>query len=76
MQRIENKSTSTSNFISSWKTDNLILIDRIIDRFESEKGKTVIWPAEWTHANRGNPSPSVKYTITGCFHPPSQADKK
>ena len=31
-----------------------------------EKGKTVIWPADWTHTHRGLPSPSqVKYIISG-----------
>ena len=203
MKRIENKTTSTLNFISSWKTDNLILMDKMIDLFESEKikhrsgisgfnsnnkeyknttdicvnpndlkdqkysflkeyiddmdkflkdyrkqweffgkdieelyagpfniqkydigghvkrwhtersnlstshrilawitylndvekdgeteflyydlkikpekGKTVIWPAEWTHAHRGNPTPSIKYAITGWFHLPDQMDAK
>ena len=36
-----------------------------------EKGKTVIWPAEWTHAHRGNPVESEKYIITGWFHFPA-----
>lgn len=30
------------------------------------KGLTLIWPAEWTHTHRGNPSPKEhKYIITG-----------
>ena len=37
MKRIENESSSTSNFISSWKTDNLDLMDKIIDYFEMSK---------------------------------------
>ncbi len=35
-----------------------------------EKGKTIIWPAEWTHAHKGNPVNSEKYIITGWFHFP------
>jgi len=32
-------------------------------------GKTLIWPAEWTHMHRGCPSGSqIKYIITGWFH--------
>ena len=30
------------------------------------KGKTLIWPAEWTHTHRGLPSPTQeKYIVTG-----------
>ncbi len=32
-------------------------------------GKTLIWPAEWTHAHRGCPVLSdEKYIVTGWFH--------
>ena len=32
-------------------------------------GRTLIWPAEWTHAHRGNPTVSeTKYIITGWFN--------
>ncbi len=41
-------------------------------KIKPEKGKTVIWPAEWTHAHRGNPTPSIKYCITGWFTLPSE----
>ena len=35
----------------------------------AEKGKTVIWPADWTFTHRGVPSPSEhKYIITGWFN--------
>ena len=40
-------------------------------KIKPEKGKTVIWPAEWTHAHRGNPTSSVKYAITGWFTLPN-----
>jgi prolyl 4-hydroxylase len=36
------------------------------------KGRTLIWPAEWTHAHRGCVVESgVKYIITGWMHFPS-----
>lgn len=35
----------------------------------AEKGKTVIWPADWTFTHRGVPSPTEhKYIITGWFN--------
>ncbi len=36
-----------------------------------EKGKTLIWPAEWTHAHRGQVVKQEKYIVTGWFHFPS-----
>ncbi|HAA93733.1 MAG: 2OG-Fe(II) oxygenase [Rhodospirillaceae bacterium] len=34
-----------------------------------EKGKVIIWPAEWTHAHRGCPViKGSKYIITGWMH--------
>ena len=34
-----------------------------------EKGKTLIWPAEWTHAHKGNVvNNGTKYIITGWFN--------
>ncbi len=36
---------------------------------QPEKGKTIIWPAEWTHAHRGNiVTEGTKYIITGWMH--------
>jgi prolyl 4-hydroxylase len=32
------------------------------------KGKTLIWPADWTHTHRGNSSPEEKYIITGWLN--------
>jgi prolyl 4-hydroxylase len=38
------------------------------------KGKTLIWPAEWTHAHKGNIVESGnKYIITGWIHFPATA---
>ena len=41
---------------------------------QPEKGKTLIWPAEWTHAHAGNVLNSGnKYIITGWMHfPPTK----
>lgn len=36
-----------------------------------ERGKTVIWPTDWTHAHRGNVvTQGTKYIITGWMHYP------
>jgi hypothetical protein len=36
-----------------------------------ERGKTLIWPAEWTHSHTGNVvEAGVKYIITGWMHFP------
>lgn len=38
---------------------------------QPQQGKTLIWPAEWTHAHRGNVVNSgVKYIVTGWIHFP------
>jgi hypothetical protein len=38
-------------------------------KVNAEKGKTVIWPADWTFTHRGVPSPTQeKYIITGWFN--------
>ena len=40
-------------------------------RIKQEIGKTLIWPAEWTHAHTGKVLNSgVKYIITGWMHFP------
>ena len=37
-------------------------------KFKPQKGKTLLWPADWTHTHRGITSPSQdKYIITGWF---------
>ena len=36
---------------------------------EARKGKTLIWPADWTHTHRGVVSPTQdKYIITGWLN--------
>ena len=38
---------------------------------EPKIGKTLIWPAEWTHAHKGNIVESgIKYIATGWIHLP------
>jgi len=38
-------------------------------KVKPQKGLTLIWPADWTHTHRGNPSPTqTKYIITGWYH--------
>jgi len=40
-----------------------------------EKGKTLIWPAEWTHAHRGTiVKQGPKFIITGWMHFPDDED--
>tara|TARA_B100001094_G_C17973745_1_gene691669 strand:- start:229 stop:861 length:633 start_codon:yes stop_codon:yes gene_type:complete len=40
-------------------------------KIKPEKGKTLIWPAEWTHAHSGEIINSgVKYIVTGWIHFP------
>lgn len=38
-------------------------------KIKPEKGKTVIWPADWTYTHRGIASPTQeKYIVTGWFN--------
>ena len=40
-------------------------------KIKPEKGKTLIWPAEWTHAHKGAVvAKGNKYIITGWMHYP------
>lgn len=37
-------------------------------KVKPEKGKTLIWPSEWTHTHKGIPSRTeTKYIVTGWF---------
>ena len=43
-------------------------------KVKPEKGKTLIWPAEWTHAHLGKVvKKGNKYIITGWMHYPDDA---
>ena len=44
-------------------------------KVQPEKGKTLIWPAEWTHSHTGDILNSdKKYIITGWMHFPHDSD--
>ena len=75
----ERSSTSTSHRVFAWMTylndldknsGGSTKFDHFDISIEPKKGKTLIWPAEWTHAHSGDIIKSgVKYIITGwmCF---------
>ena len=45
-------------------------------KIKPEKGKTVIWPAEWTHAHMGSMvTTGPKYIITGWLHHPDTTEE-
>ena len=45
-------------------------------KIKPETGKTLIWPAEWTHAHNGEILNSgVKYIVTGWMHFPHDVNK-
>lgn len=80
----ERVSTSTCHRIFAWMT----YLNDIDDgaggctnfhhygiKVKPQKGKTLIWPAEWTHAHCGEILNSgVKYIITGWMHFPTNLD--
>lgn len=74
----ERTTIDTSHRILAWMTYLNDVDDGGSTQFEHQnlevqpqKGKTLIWPAEWTHAHRGNVVNSgVKYVITGWMHFP------
>ena len=75
----ERSSTSTSHRVFAWMTylndldknsGGSTKFEHFDISIEPKKGKTLIWPAEWTHAHSGDVIKSgVKYIITGwmCF---------
>ena len=75
----ERSSTSTSHRVFAWMTylndvdensGGSTKFKHFDISFKPKKGKTLIWPAEWTHAHSGDVVKSgVKYIITGwmCF---------
>lgn len=74
----ERTTIDTSHRVLAWMTYLNDVADGGATRFEHqdievqpERGKTLIWPGEWTHAHRGNVVNSgVKYIITGWIHLP------
>lgn len=74
----ERTTIDTSHRVLAWMTYLNDVADGGATHFEHqgldvkpERGKTLIWPGEWTHAHRGNVVNSgVKYIITGWMHFP------
>lgn len=74
----ERTTLGTSHRILAWMTYLNDVTDGGATRFEHqalnvqpERGKTLIWPAEWTHAHSGQVLNSGrKYIITGWMHLP------
>ena len=55
-----------------FKGDIMSVMITVEFKIKPETGKTFIWPAEWTHAHRGEVLNSgVKYIITGWMHFPT-----
>lgn len=76
----ERTTVGTSHRLLAWMTYLNDVSDGGSTRFvhqdievQPEQGKTLIWPAEWTHAHVGNVvNTGLKYIITGWMHfPPS-----
>ena len=75
----ERSSTSTSHRVFAWMTylndineqnGGCTNFTHFNIKFRPKKGKTLIWPAEWTHAHSGEVlNKGKKYIITGwmCF---------
>ncbi len=76
----ERTTVGTSHRVLAWMTYLNDVTDGGATEFlhqnisvQPEKGKTLIWPAEWTHAHKGNVvNEGSKYIITGWLHFPSQ----
>ena len=79
----ERTSLSTSHRLFAWMTYLNDVEDGGVTEFphyginvKPQKGKTLIWPAEWTHAHSGNILNSgVKYIMTGWMHFPEMPSK-
>lgn len=75
----ERTTVGTSHRVLAWMTYLNDIDDGGETRFvhqnievKPEKGKTLIWPAEWTHAHQGKRvNFGTKYIITGWIHFPS-----
>ena len=79
----ERSSISSSHRLFAWMTYLNSVEDGGTTHFshynieiKPEIGKTLIWPAEWTHAHNGKILNSgVKYIVTGWMHFPHIKDK-
>ena len=79
----ERESVSTMHRVFAWMTylndvdDGGETYFKYFDlKIKPEIGKTLIWPAEWTHAHKGEVLHSgVKYIITGWMHFPFNFEK-
>jgi hypothetical protein len=72
--------SSTSRYIQTRHLVWMTYLNDVTDQGETEfyhqgykvnpeKGKTVIWPPDWTYTHRGIPSPTQeKYIITGWYN--------
>ena len=50
----------------------LVEMEYYIQKSDLKKGLTLLWPAEWTHAHKGNLlKADSKYIITGWMHFPN-----
>ena len=76
----ERTTVGTSHRVLAWMTYLNDVEDGGSTRFvhqdmevQPEKGKTLIWPAEWTHAHAGEVlNAGQKYIITGWMHFPPE----
>ena len=79
----ERSSISSSHRLFAWMTYLNTVEDGGTTHFshydieiKPEIGKTLIWPAEWTHAHNGKIlNNGVKYIVTGWMHFPHIKDK-
>ena len=76
---VDRKNISESHKIFSWVTflndvsgnEGKIHFKYFNLSIKPERGKTLIWPSEWTHAHNEEPTiKSEKYLIKGSFHFP------
>ena len=77
----ERSSTSTSHRVFAWMTylNNVnaggeTYFEHFDLSIKPETGKTLIWPAEWTHAHSAEIVDEEKYIITGWINFPSYKD--
>ena len=80
----ERVSINTSHRLFAWMTylndvedGGKTKFDHYEINIKPETGKTLIWPAEWTHAHTGEVlNNGEKYIVTGWMHFPTPEDKR